>query len=247
MQAVATTRVDYGGGAGAYRRARALPPEVLAQWGNAVGSVGITARRVLDLGAGPGGFLEPLQAWLHAGTVVAVEPSSAMRDEATTEFPYVAAVAEALPFGADRFDAVWISTAVHQFDDLAAAAGEVRRVIRRGGHVLVRGFFADVEMTGTFALFPGIDRAAATFPPTRAVTSAFEAAGFELDRVVDVVEPWRFDVDAWVARVRSVRTTDSLLRVLTDDEVEAGLERVVSAAVDGTVQSDLTLRLLHFA
>ena len=241
-------RVDYGGAAAAYRRARTLPPAVLGRWEAAVGSLGVRADRVLDVGAGPGGFLEPLRSWLAAATVVAAEPSAAMRAEADTRrFPYVAAVAERLPFAPAVFGAVWVSAAVHQFADLAAAASEVRRVTAAGGHLLVRGFLADVPVTGTFAAFPGIDRAAATFPSTAAVVDAFEAVGFGVGRVIDVVEPWTFALDAWERRAGSVRSTDSLLRVLTDDEVEAGMQAVAATAgADGTVRSDVTLRLVTF-
>ena len=85
-------RVDYGRGAHAYRQARSLPPEVLAPWATAVRSLGITSRRLLDVGAGPGGFLEPVAEWLGATTTVAVEPSAVMRGEAaaaglTSRFP----------------------------------------------------------------------------------------------------------------------------------------------------------------
>ncbi len=175
-----------------------------------------------------------------------------MRDEArdagvAARCPYVAGVAEALPFAPARFEAVWISAAVHQFDDLAAVAAEVRRVTCAGGSLLIRGFFSDVPITGAFGAFPGIERAATRFPSTEVVRRAFAAAGCRGVGIEDVVEPWRADARVWIERVRAVRSTDSLLQGLDDREVEQGIERVMDTCTeDGGVRSDTTLRLLVF-
>jgi hypothetical protein len=76
----------------------------------------------------------------------------------------------------------------------------------------------------------------------------FTAAGFSLDRVDDVVEPWRFELDGWVERVRALRHVDSALRPLTDDEFEAGVHAVITSSsgesAGGPIVSDATLRLV---
>jgi SAM-dependent methyltransferase len=254
-------RVDYTDRAGAYRRARTLPAHVLEPWTAAVAPIAAEVRAasrdrggrpgaVLDLGAGPGGFLDPLAEWFDA-PVVAVEPSEAMRAEAraagtSPRFAYVGGRAEQIPLAGDVADVAWLSTVVHQFDDLGAAAAELRRTVRPGGLVLVRGFFADLSLTGLFGHFPGIGRSAATFPLTDAVVETFAAAGFGLRHVVDVVEPWTFELGPWTERVRAIRHTDSALRPLTDDEVEAGIASVQAAhgAAAGPIVSDTVIRLL---
>lgn len=244
-------RVEYRDRAGAYRTARTLPAEVLAVWREVVADVGPPVpARVLDVGAGPGGFLAPLARWARA-PVVAVEPSAAMRSDAAAAgpgegHPYLAGVAEALPFADGSFGWAWLSTVVHQFDDLTVAAGEVRRVVAPGGRALIRGFFGDIEVTGLLGTFPGIERSAATFPSTASVTSPFVAAGFAVERVVDVVEPWRFDLHVWVDRVHRIRHVDSMLRPLTDTEIDTGVRSVlaVHGPEDRTVPGDLTLRLV---
>jgi SAM-dependent methyltransferase len=246
-------RVDYERRAGAYRRARTLSPEILARWSDAVAPFADpSAERVLDLGAGTGQFVEPLAEWF-AADVVAVEPSDAMRAELRAGAPadrvsVIAGVAEHLPLATDAVDVAWLSTVVHQFDDRTAAVRELRRLLRSGGLVFVRGFFADQTITGLLADFPGIDRAAATFPPTDAVVDEFATGGFATVAVVDVVEPWRFELATWVERARSIRHTDSALRPLTDAEFEAGLDAItaVHGADSGLVPSDATLRLLVF-
>jgi SAM-dependent methyltransferase len=244
-------RIDYTGRAGDFRAARTLPVQVAARWTAAVRALDLPAPGpVLDLGAGPGGFLGLLDAWFGP-PVLAAEPSPAMRDEArttgvTTSFPYVAAWAEALPFLDDSFGLAWLSTVVHQFDDRDRAALELARVVRPGGHVLVRGFFSDVPVTGLLADFPGIERSVATFPGTGEVTATFTAAGFEPVGQVDVVEPWSFSLDAWPDRVRTMHHTDSALRPLTDDEIEAGIAAVLTrfGDHDGPAPSPGRLRLL---
>jgi SAM-dependent methyltransferase len=203
---------------------------------------------VLDLGAGTGQFLGPLAQWLHAN-VVAVEPSSAMRSEARAAgmaAPYVAANAEALPLVDGSIDVAWLSTVIHQFTDRATAVAELRRVVRPGGVVLVRGLFSDMEATGLLASFPGIERSVATFPRTADVVGLFRVHGFGDHTVIDVPERWEFEIDAWVARARSVRSTDSIFRPLTDDEFEAGLVGLLHRYRDhrGPIVSETALRLL---
>jgi SAM-dependent methyltransferase len=244
-------RVDYTDRAQAYRVARTLPSEVLAAWTATVADARLPRPAlVLDVGAGPGGFIAPLASWFGA-PVVAIEPSPAMRREArragvSPGRPYVAAWAEALPLRSGVAGLAWLSTVIHQCDDPGSVAAELRRVLRPGSRVLVRGFFSDMRFTGLLALFPGIDRAAATFPTTSATVATFEAAGFTLDAVHDVVEPWRTDLPAWLARVHSIRHTDSALRPLHDDEFAEGVRRVSDTyrATPGPIPSDMTLRLL---
>src|SRR5262245_66012042 len=75
-------RVDYTGSARTYRAARALPPGILATWSAAVARPGLPRPAlVLDLGAGPGGFVAPLADWF-AAPGVARAPSTAIRSRA---------------------------------------------------------------------------------------------------------------------------------------------------------------------
>lgn len=246
-------RVDYEGTAAAYRAARTLPDDVLHAWESAVTSIGIPPGGVtVDIGAGTGQFADPLAAWL-SGRVLGVEPSGAMRAEAeaagiTARHPFVAARAELLPIAAGAAGAAWLSTVVHQIADLAAAVGELRRVLAPGGTVLVRGFFGDQPPTGLWARFPGSARAAATFPTTASIVSTFEREGFTHRTTLEVVETWRFDLDTWVQRANSVRHTDSALRPLTDREFSGGIDaiREAFAGEPGPIESETVLRLVTF-
>jgi ubiquinone/menaquinone biosynthesis C-methylase UbiE len=247
-------RVDYTGSAGTYRASRTLPPEILATWPDAIARARLPHPvLVLDVGAGPGGFVASLADWF-AAPVVAIEPSAAMRDEARAagiipRWPYVAAWTEALPLRPASVDLAWLSTMIHHCHDRSAAIAELRRVVRPGGRVLVRGFFGDMAPSGMFSYFPGMDRSAATFPTTAAITAAFEATGFTAAAVHDVIEPWRPTLDDWIAQVQRLHHVDSALRPLDDDEIAEGIRRVTDAYrdCDGPLPHDTTIRLLVLA
>src|SRR5688572_11741875 len=94
----------FGAGYGARRR---TDPRLARLVWDALGD----ARTVLNVGAGAGSY-EPEDRY-----VVAVEPSAAMRAQRPPGRPAVDAVAEALPFDDDSFDAAMAMITVHQWRD----------------------------------------------------------------------------------------------------------------------------------
>jgi len=143
--------------AAGYDRGRRLRPEDLDAWMAAArpflpGPGG----RILDLGAGTGRFSVAL-ADATGAAVVACEPSAAMRAVCRTScpgIPIVGAKAEAAPFRERAFDAVWASQVIHHVDDLAAFARSVRRMLKPGGQLLLRGGFGPPEALALFRYFP---------------------------------------------------------------------------------------------
>ena len=112
-----------GGGYAKYRRP---DPHIAAFILRALGD----ARAVLNVGAGAGSY-EPTDRLMTA-----VEPSAAMRTQRPAHLPVaIDAVAEGLPFPDRGFDAAMATFTVHQWPDLAAGLGEMRRVSR--GPVLI--------------------------------------------------------------------------------------------------------------
>ena len=226
--------IDYDQGAAAYQAARTLPAAVLAAWRDAVVALGLApAALVADIGSGTGQFLRPLASWFGA-TVVGVEPSAGMRAASRPAVvrgaaAVVAGTAEALPLGSGGVDIAWLSTVVHQIRGLDQAVRELHRVVRSGGHVLVRGYFADLPMVTVLRRFPGMDRVAATFPTTGAVVEACEGGGLRFEAVTPVTEVWTFDRAVWAERARSLRHVDSAFRPLTDAEFDAGVAAVLAA------------------
>src|SRR5918993_5858563 len=161
-------RVDYGQMAPDYVEGRTLPPEGMEPWREAIRTwLPAAAGRspVLDPGAGTGQFAAAIAGWFGV-EVVAVEPSRGMRAQAARAHPHpgvawVAGVGERLPLGGGACAWAWVATVVHHLDDLERAAGELRRVVRPGGRVLVRQAFPGrMDAITLYArYFPGVARA----------------------------------------------------------------------------------------
>lgn len=95
--------------------------------------------RVLDLASGPGALWPDLTA--RGYRVVGLDLSVHMLAEARkvrATIPVVNADAEALPFGADTFDAVICSSALHHLADAAPVVAEIARVLKPYGCLVGR-------------------------------------------------------------------------------------------------------------
>jgi SAM-dependent methyltransferase len=117
---------DYETHGHGYARVRRPDPRIAALIHDALGD----ARTVLNVGAGAGSY-EPVDR-----DVTAVEPSASMRSQRPAHLSVaIDAVAEDLPFPDKHFDAAMGTFTIHQWPDLKAGLGEMRRVTR--GPVLI--------------------------------------------------------------------------------------------------------------
>jgi demethylmenaquinone methyltransferase/2-methoxy-6-polyprenyl-1,4-benzoquinol methylase len=97
--------------------------------------------RILDVAAGTGTSSAALAR--NGATVVALDFSAGMIAEGRRRHPeleFVEADAEKLPFGDDEFDAVSISFGLRNVEHPKAALGEMDRVLRPGGRLVVCEF-----------------------------------------------------------------------------------------------------------
>jgi SAM-dependent methyltransferase len=109
-----------------YARHRSADPRIMGQIEHALGD----ARSVVNVGAGAGSY-EPADR-----RVTAVEPSNVMLAQRRVDAaPAVRAIAEALPFPNDAFDAALATFTVHHWSDPAQGLRELQRVARR--HVIL--------------------------------------------------------------------------------------------------------------
>lgn len=129
---------DYETGGDGYEVHRRADPRIEAQVHDALGDAGT----VLNVGAGAGSY-EPTDRY-----VAAVEPSAAMRAKRVGRAPAIDAVAEALPFDDDAFDAAMAMVTIHQWNDWRQGLREMRRVSR--GPVVLLTF--DAVALGAFWL-----------------------------------------------------------------------------------------------
>ncbi len=99
---------------------------------------------IVDIGAGTGAGAMP--AAKRGATVVAVDPTPYMRRVLTLRrlgqrnrdlITIADGAAEALPVADNAADVVWAVNTMHHWQDLEAAAGEIRRVLRPGGRALL--------------------------------------------------------------------------------------------------------------
>src|SRR6266571_7792762 len=128
--------------AAAFRAVREVPRDGLSEWREAARrhmrpSQGMT---LVDIGAGTGAFAAAFSDWFGL-SVLAVEPSAAMRDQIprTPAIQVLEGNASALPLPDESADAAWLSLVIHHIPDLGVAAHEIRRVLRPGAPVLIRG------------------------------------------------------------------------------------------------------------
>src|SRR5262245_55098750 len=143
--------------AAAYKAVREIPRDGLSEWREAVRrhlrpSPGMS---LVDIGAGTGAFAAAFSDWFGL-SVVAVEPSTAMRNQ-ITQTPSVKVLegsAGALPLPDDSADAVWLSNVIQHIPDLGIAAQEIRRVLCPGAPVLIR---AGMSHEGSATRYDGIE------------------------------------------------------------------------------------------
>jgi ubiquinone/menaquinone biosynthesis C-methylase UbiE len=227
-------RIDYDAAAADYARSRALSLEAMDGWREAVqrrlpSPDAGGALRIVDIGAGAGSFAYAFATWFDA-SVAAVEPSAGMLRSATSEYAhprvaYVNADAHALPLLDATCDVAWLSTVIHHFADLDAAARETRRVLRDDGVALVRSAFPGRHDGITlFRRFPGASRVADSFPTLERTKEAFARAGFRYDANEAVPQVSAPSLRAFADRVR--RRADTTLTHMPEDEYEAGLAQL---------------------
>jgi ubiquinone/menaquinone biosynthesis C-methylase UbiE len=241
--------VDYDRLAAAYDRDRAVPLEALEPWRRALAAYlpPASGLPVLDLGAGTGLFSAAIARWFGA-EVVAVEPSEGMRHQARSRradprVAHVGGLGERLPLRDGCCDSAWLSTVIHHLSDLAACAGQLRRVLRPGGWVLIRQAFPDRPEPSTrlFTYWPAARAILARAPTVKATVATFAAAGFTLHRLEQVRDQSAASLKESYERAR-VRA-DSLLRLLPDADFLAGLQALERAAAAETAPTPVIRRL----
>ena len=235
-----------------YDEGRRLSSEAARVWREAIAPfLGVPAR-VLDLGAGTGRFAGVLTSF--AGTsVIAVEPSPDMQAVAISQpnahaVAHVAGTGEQIPLVDGCCDLAWLSHVWHHVRDRARCVRELRRVVRSGGHVLIRGTFGD-RLDGfpdLFRYFPGTRRTCEGLPTIAGTVAMFEGETFTLvsDRRIRQQTCGSLREFADRARLRA----DSGLVLLPDDEFESGLDRLEKAAAGEQPTTPIveTLELLVF-
>ncbi len=163
----------------------------------------ISGRRVLDAGCGSG----PLTAAMRdkGAVVTGIDASAGMVDLARQRLGEgadlrVADLAAPLPFADGEFDVVVASLVLHYLEDWTGALGELRRVLKPGGRLMVSvnhpcafaivhpesSYFAVTQYSEDYTFDGQVTWLTFWHRPLHAMTDAFAAAGF---RIATVSEP----------------------------------------------------------
>lgn len=220
-----------------YHEGRALDDSVMRLWRETVRRVvgdrnGLT---IVDVGSGTGRFSSLLADEFDA-QVVGVEPSDKMRGVAEAEcrhpnVRFVEGAAERIPLDDDSCDVAWLSQIVHHLTDLDAAAKELRRVVRSSGLVIVRSNFKG-RLHGScryYDFFPtGLAVDEARHPTVEHVVECFERHGFRRTSFETIEQREARSLKKYAERIRL--RTYSTFELISDDEYEAGLAALLTAA-----------------
>lgn len=228
--------IDYNGSMAAnYPAGRALSAKAATAWRDAIEAFvprlpGLT---ILDLGAGTGRFSTFL-AETFGARVIGVEPAKGMRTLAAQiirdNVSFVAGAAESIPLRAGSCDAAWLSQVLHHIRDHACCASELRRVLRDGGRVILRGTYADGQdgFPTLLSYFPGVARVFPDLPKIDETIATFGAHGFTLETRRRVEQETCSSMREFADRTR--KRADTSLALLSDDEFSAGMAALDHAA-----------------
>ncbi|MEV4639277.1 class I SAM-dependent methyltransferase [Actinoplanes sp. NPDC049548] len=221
--------------AAAFEATRHLGDDALGAWREAI-TRHVDPRpgmRLLDLGCGTGSWSRAFRAWWSAIDVVAVEPSTAMRERAVVP-GVLAGDAAAIPAGDASIDAVWLSTVVHHITDLPAAAREIRRVTKPGAPVLIRSAFPGRHDGITLCHFwpEAVTALNDNYPTVSTIEAAFAAAGFAAAGLEPVAQVSAPSLQEAAGELR--REAHTLLQLISDDAYARGAERLRVAAQTAT-------------
>ena len=144
--------------------------------------------RVLEVGLGGGAGLDLLLARAPGGSVVATELSPVLLKRARARYreeisrgclEVTSAYVESLPFAAESFDRVLTVNTVYFWTDVRKGLGEIRRVLRPGGRLVIG--FRPPEILRGFSF----TRHEFTLYSSEQLSGLLEAAGFSGIRMVE--------------------------------------------------------------
>jgi SAM-dependent methyltransferase len=140
--------------------------------------------RVLDLGCGAGRFLTALREAGADPAGVEIAEAAAERARATGIEVRLVEPDGTLPYGHGEFDLVWCSEVLEHVPDVGATLFEARRVLKRGGRLLLtvpyhgRLQAAAVALTRFDSHFDPLGQHVRFFTRT-SLARTLEASGFE--------------------------------------------------------------------
>ena len=162
--------------------------------------------------------------------------ATAVREERPGNLSYVAGAAENIPLMNSSCGLAWLSHVWHHVRDRHACTRELRRVLGRGGTVLVRGTFGD-KLDGFPTLFrywPETRGICQQLPAIQETVLVFEANGFVLTEHRRIEQKTCGSLCEFAERTRL--RADSALALISDSEFLRGQSALEQAAAQERIR-----------
>lgn len=188
-------------------------------------AAGVTA---LDVGCGPGAMTTVLRERLGSHAVSACDPSAPFVEVCAADHPDVdvrLGRAESIPFGDAAFDVAVAQLVLHFVSDAAAAAHELRRVVKPGGTVAACMWSSPNGMAMLGAFWDAVASAGLTAPPEAAavqwgatgeIVSLLESAGLvgPVETVIEVTSEYAGFDELWSGFAAGIGPAGAFCRAL---------------------------------
>jgi SAM-dependent methyltransferase len=109
-----------------------------------------------------------------------------------------------MPFADRTFDTVWASQVVHHIADLPAFALELRRVMKPGGALLLRGGFGPPTDLPLYRYFPQAWSGRSVHPALSVITGHLAEAGLRRTDHASVAQLFAADGEELLEKVRTL-------------------------------------------
>ncbi len=111
---------------------------------------GITGGKVLDIATGEGDFIKTLVGNLKSyeeviGIDIIEYTKAAGSIFCAQDVQFMQMDAERLGLGSESFDTVSISSSLHHLENIPQCVGEMKRVLKSGGHLIIRETHQDIQ------------------------------------------------------------------------------------------------------
>ncbi len=136
---------------------------------------------VLDLGAGTGIMSEFAYACRDDLQFTAVDPAEGMLKFSAEYIETHNAHAEALPFEAERFEAILIGEALHHFTDVNQSLQEMVRVLKKEGRLFIYDFDSSTFIGKNICRMEKILGEPGNFFAPEVLKQILESYGFSVD------------------------------------------------------------------
>lgn len=194
--------------AAVYEAGNQMPSTSLRAWAELIVSFAprIPAD-VVEIGSGTGMFCTALALHGRVASVVGVEPSAPMleqarRHNADSHVTYLEGSAETVPTDADGFDLALLSRVIHHIRDRQACAREVARVLRSAGVAVIRTTVRERLDSLVYQYWPKLRQTDADrFPSQDDIVTDFAHAGFTVASITSFAQPVTASLREYHARL----------------------------------------------